>query len=115
MDFNGVANKVILPDGKTAWLDPEGIARVRFGWDALRELAERLCIFVGKFAPLIRQVFGESTAVLLALDVALLACEVLTEVSDPLSKGVDIPDEAGVVQRALTSLGEIQSKYSGGV
>lgn len=112
--FDGVDNKVVLDDGTTAWIDDTGRQRVRFGFDALRDLARKLCRLVQKFAPLIRRTFAENQAVLMALDVALVACEFLDSVFSPLSEGVDISLSSNIVQENLAALQSIVDKYSTG-
>lgn len=54
----------------------------RTGLRTLRNLAQKLCLLVGAFAPIIRRAFPSSTALHVAMDTALAACAVLVTEAD---------------------------------
>lgn len=47
------------------------------GIPSLLQVAERLCLLIFKFSPIIRVVTNNDTAVMLALETALAACDAL--------------------------------------
>lgn len=110
---DGINNKVTLADGTVGWLDNQGIARTRFGWDSLKNIARALCKLVNKFAADIRQSFGENTLIVVLLLVIEALCPILEPTARSLAQG-DIPaDDDDLLQQLLTSLGSIVSEYGG--
>ena len=51
----------------------------RTGVPTLMDIASRMCKLIVAFAPIIRRVYPDSTALHLALDSALVACQALHE------------------------------------
>lgn len=49
----------------------------RTGVSSLQEVARRMCKLIVAFAPIIRRVYPDSTALHLALDTAMTACDAL--------------------------------------
>lgn len=54
----------------------------RTGLRTIRDLANKLCLLVTTFAPIIRRVYPDATALHLALDTAITACQALVAEAD---------------------------------
>lgn len=111
---DGVDNKVTLPDGKVAWLDAQGVARTRYGWDALKQIARALCSLVSKFAASIREAFGSNELIVVLLLVLEALCPILESTASNLADGDFPPNDDDLKQQLLLALGSIVSEYGGG-
>lgn len=113
VNFDGVENRFVYDDGTVGWLDTDGVPRFKFGWDTMLKLARQLCTLTTAYAPIIRRVFADSPPVLLALEVAIIACGVLTEAAGTLARG-EVPDASGdFVDRTLADLQQVIDKFGG--
>lgn len=54
----------------------------RTGLATIRALALRMCRLIGQFDPIIRAVYGDNPDLIIALETALSACQVLVAQAD---------------------------------